>query len=123
MFNVAPGLELGVVTGYQEYFGKNDEVQILDICGTKYETYKIKNDNIGMFPLAAQLKYSLLPDLFVSADLGAGLFIGSDSETVFYYQPKVGYQSGRSEVALAYRGMSVDGASGSAISLGYAYNF
>ncbi|MCK0203371.1 hypothetical protein MWN41_10150 [Ornithobacterium rhinotracheale] len=76
-----------------------------------------------MFPLAAQLKYSLLPDLFVSTDLGAGLFIGGDSETVFYYQPKVGYQVNQHEIALGYRGLNKNNESVGAISLGYAYNF
>ncbi|MRJ07586.1 hypothetical protein EDL98_03850 [Ornithobacterium rhinotracheale] len=121
-FNVAPNLDLGVATGYQHYFGKKiEEVKYL---GGSKSTYTEETKSIGIIPLAGQVKYSVSPEIFLGVDLGAAFLTGSgESTTVFYYQPKIGYQMLQHEIALGYRGLSRDSQNLGAISLGYAYNF
>ncbi|MHA3043828.1 hypothetical protein JSO61_000620 [Riemerella anatipestifer] len=117
MFKVAKGFELGAVTGYTHFFGKE----------TKYSAYgyevTVKNDGVGVIPVAASAKYNVTPEFFLGTDLGVAFSTVKDSGTAFYYNPRVGYQFSNNEVALSYKGFSQNGGSLGAVSLGYFYNF
>ncbi|WP_444738629.1 hypothetical protein [Ornithobacterium rhinotracheale] len=124
MFNVAPSFDVGLVSGYQYFFGEDlnfSKTGDLEYDKLVDEFKKIPNSWI--IPLAIQLKYNATPKLFVSTDLGLSIGKKDDMSTSFYYQPRVGYQVNQHEIALGYRGFSRNGQGSGAVSLGYAYNF
>jgi hypothetical protein len=113
-FDVTDQFVAGFTTGYSYYSGKE-----IDYGGGV--TDKI---NGAFVPLAATAQYSVIPSIFVGADLGYALYVG-DGETDggFYYQPKVGYQHEFFEVYAAYKGISVEDFTVSSVNLGFAYKF
>lgn len=110
MWPVAAEFNLGIASGYSAWIGKT-------IGGFKVDT-------IGMVPIAVAGEYKFTPQFSLGVDLGYGfLFGGGTSDGGFYYQPKVAYHFGPSEVNLGYVGVTKNGATFSAINLGYAYSF
>jgi len=104
-------VNLGLTSGYNIFFGKSFS------GGGSY-------DNLNLVPIAGTLQYRATPEFSISADLGYGLFFANGSNSGgFYYQPKVAYHFGPSEVNLGYMGVSKDGGNFSSINLGYAYSF
>lgn len=114
MWPVAESFNLGLATGYSAWIGKTISTGFGDI----------KVPNVSMVPVAAAAQYKLSPQFSLGVDLGyAFLFTSDDSDGGFYYQPKAAYHFGPSEVNLGYRGVSKDGNSVNAVTLGYAYTF
>ena len=110
MFPVAAEFNLGIASGYSSWIGKT-------ISGFKVPS-------LSMVPLAAAAEYKFTPQFSLGVDLGyAFLFADGTSDGGFYYQPKVAYHFGPSEVNLGYMGVTKDGFTFSSINLGYAYSF
>ena len=107
LWPVAAEFNLGVATGFSSYFLKSD----------------FEGDNLNLIPIAASAQYKISPQFSLGVDLGYGVFTNEGADGGFYYQPKVAYHFGPSEVHLAYQGVSVEGGSVNAINLGYAYSF
>lgn len=115
MWPAGEGFEIGVATGYDNFFAKD------------YEAFgvTIKGEDAAFIPLAGALKYSVTENFFVGADLGYAFYAGSEdgAEGGFYYQPKVGYQMSEVDVFVGYKGISSSGVTFSAVTLGAAYKF
>ncbi len=115
--NVSENFNLGVTTGYSHYFG---ETIIIELPGISNE--ELKTPDLGIIPIAATAQYLFTPKMYLGTDLGYTFFTGSGADGgAFYYQPKVGYKFGASEVYLGYKGMSKNGESLSSVNLGYAF--
>lgn len=96
---VTPGFGLGVVTGYNQFFGKEND--------------GIKNNDFAVVPLAALLRYyPQTSGFYLGADLGYG-FITGDSKVAsnssvdrptggLYFKPEVGYHNIDWNFALQY---------------------
>ena len=111
-------VELGVTTGFSNYFGKDETLSFMG------SSYTIEFDDVQIIPVAATAKFNLTPKFFLGADLGYAFLLNDDSNTgAIYYQPKVGLDIKQSEVYLSYKGMAKDGTGIGSINLGYAYNF
>lgn len=106
LWNLGSGFDLGLASGYSHYFVKSE--------------YKDLSDGTGMIPIAATAKYTVAPNFFLGADLGYALFTVKGSEGGFYYQPKIGYESGNTEFYLGYKGISNNGTL-SSINVGVAF--
>ena len=118
MWPVAPSFSLGLASGYSVWIGKSVTNTIFG------QTITFDVPNVSMVPVAAAAQYKVSPQFSLGVDLGyAFLFTSDDSDGGFYYQPKVAYHFGPSEVNLGYRGVSKDGNSANAVTLGYAYTF
>ncbi len=114
-FDVANKFVAGLTTGYSYYSGKSFD--------TGFGSVKV---NGAFVPVAATGQYSIIPNVFVGADLGYAFYVGDDTggdSGGFYYQPKVGYQHEFFEVYAAYKGISIDGGTVSSVNLGFAYKF
>lgn len=97
MWNVAPSLDLGLATGYSHIFAKDFDIG--------FGTFEVPD--FGFIPLAGTAKYTVAPNFFLGADLGYAFFVGEDADGGgFYYQPKVGYESGKTEFYFGYKGIS-----------------
>ena len=114
LWSVADNFSAGVTTGYTHFLGKDVDTGFGEV----------KADDFGYIPVAATGQYSF-DQFFVAADLGYAIYAGSgDGDGGFYYQPKVGYHIAEQlDVYVGYKGIAVDGATVSAISVGAAYKF
>lgn len=113
VWNVAPKFELGLITGYSHYFGKDID--------TGFGTYNVPD--FGIVPLAATGQYNVDGGFNLGLDLGYAFYVADGADGGgFYYQPKVGYNVGAGNVYLGYKGISDEGTLGS-INLGYIHKF
>lgn len=118
LWEVADQFSAGVTTGYTTYLAKT---QTYDIMGERVE---LKGDDVGFIPVAGTAQYSISDNLFVGADLGYAVYVGSGDgvDGGFLYQPKFGYQNEKIELYAGYKGISNDGTF-SSINLGFNYKF
>lgn len=97
---VAPGFGLGIATGYNHYFGREN--------GT------IKNNDFGVVPVAALIKiYPKQSGFFIGTDLGYGFIVGNSQvasnwtterpDGGFYIKPEIGYHNRDWNFAIQYR--------------------
>lgn len=115
MWPMTAEFNLGIATGYSAWIGKTITYPVIG---------SVKVDTLGMVPIAVAGEYKFTPQFSLGVDLGYGiLFGGGTSDGGFYYQPKVAYHFGPSEVNLGYVGVAKNGVTFSAINLGYAYSF
>lgn len=99
LWNISGDFDLGVATGYTNFFGKKE-----DFNGGSF-TY----DDFGFIPVAAAARYSFNESWFVAADLGYAVSTTKDADGGFYYQPKVGWHGEAFEVFAFYKGISISG--------------
>ncbi|HEX8562626.1 MAG TPA: hypothetical protein VF676_06575 [Flavobacterium sp.] len=119
MFSVGEGFELGIATGYDHWMGKEETIDL----GGGFEA-TVDYGDAAFVPLAAAGKYSVTENFFVGADLGYAIYVGEgEGDGGFFYQPKVGYQMETIDVFVGYKGISSDGVTLSALTLGAAYKF
>ena len=111
MFPVSSTINLGVTSGYSFFTGKT--------IGS------IKVGTLSLIPIAGTVEYKFSPMFSLGVDLGYGILFasGGNSDGGFYYQPKAAYHFGPSEVNLGYMGVSKNGSTLGAVTLGYAYSF
>ena len=118
LWNVADKFTAGVTTGYTTYLAKTETY---DFMGERIE---VKGDDAGFIPVAGTAQYSISDNLFVGADLGYAIYVGSGDgvDGGFLYQPKFGYQNEKIELYAGYKGISSD-LTFSSINLGFNYKF
>ncbi len=91
---VTPHFGLGVATGYQHHFAKEN-----DINGTKLD-----NNSFGVVPVAALVRYYPKAEgIYIGTDLGYGVVTGDERVAAnsnvarpdggFYLKPEVGYHN------------------------------
>lgn len=91
---VNPGFGLGIATGYNQFFGRDNDV----VGGT------INNNDFGVIPVAALIRvYPKQTGFYAGADLGYGFIVGDEkvasNSTVdrpdggFYIKPELGYHN------------------------------
>lgn len=100
---VTPGFGLGIATGYNHFFGKDNTVN----------SVTIKNNDFGVVPVAALLRYyPQQTGFYLGTDLGYGFITGeakvAEGSTVdrptggFYIKPEIGWHNRHWNVALQY---------------------
>lgn len=100
---VTPGFGLGIATGYNHFFGKDNTVN----------NVTIKNNDFGVVPVAALFRY--YPEqtgFYLGTDLGYGFIVGDDKvaenattnrpDGGFYLKPEIGWHNRNWNVALQY---------------------
>ncbi len=73
--------KVGVATGYSYFFGKT-----IELPGGG----KTTSEGIGIFPLAAALRYDFRYGVYAGGDLGIGIALRDNNIFSFYFQPKIG---------------------------------
>jgi len=112
MKNVAENFDLGLTTGYTNYFGKDFDNGIATVEG----------ENVSFLPLAGAFRFGLSEDFSIGADLGYAFGLTDGIDGGFYYKPVVGFNIGESnQLMLSYQGVSVDGGTYNYIGLGFAF--
>lgn len=119
VWNVADKFSAGVVTGYSTYLAKKETID----AGFGV-TVEVKGEDSAFIPVAATGQYSITENLFLGADLGYAIYVGSgEGDGGFLYQPKFGYQTEKIELYAGYKGISVEGSAYSSVNLGFNYKF
>ena len=122
-WEIAPSFQLGALTGYDYWAGKEYDVEYFDEATNTMHTRKEKF-NAGFIPLAASAKYNFGGNLFGGLDLGYAIYVGDgDGDGGFLYQPKFGYSGASFDAFAFYKGISVDGGTFSSVGAGFAYKF
>ncbi|HTG56905.1 MAG TPA: hypothetical protein VL943_11590 [Niabella sp.] len=91
---ITPHFGLGVATGYQHHFGKEN-----DVNGAKFD-----NNSFGVVPVAALVRYYPKAEgIYIGTDLGYGVITGDERVATnaavarpdggFYLKPEVGYHN------------------------------
>lgn len=91
---VTPHFGLGIATGYDHYFGKENE-----IGGTT-----LNNNSFGVVPVAALLRYYPKNEgIYIGTDIGYGVITGDEKVATnsnvnrpnggFYLKPEIGYHN------------------------------
>lgn len=123
-WEIADHFELGAITGYSHYFGKEIKTPELNFMGSVIIPSMSYKANVGSIPVAATAQYTFEGGFNVGADLGYAFLTGDADGGGFYYQPKVGYTfAEKHNVFAGYKGISKDGYELSTVSIGYAYKF
>ena len=89
-----------VTTGYTSFFGKDYEIPGL---GT------IEGESTGYIPILVGARVYPSTNFFIGAQIGYGLITGNgESDGGFNYQPQVGYNTEKFQLALNYSGLSIN---------------
>lgn len=101
-------------TGYTSFLGKEEEEM-----GVTY-----KNPALGYIPILAGVRVYASPTFFIGAKLGYGILTGGGASTgAFNYEPQIGYNGTKIQVALGYNGLSQTGGTSSHMALSAIYKF
>ena len=113
LWEVSEQFDLGVAAGYHYYFGED-----IDIPFGTFEA-----EDFGFLPIAAAARFNASEDFTIGADVGYALGINPDgNDGGFYYAPKIQYSVSEAlDIVFAYKGVSLDGVSFDAISLGIEF--
>ncbi|WP_179008005.1 outer membrane beta-barrel protein [Winogradskyella forsetii] len=117
LWEVSEEFNVGVASGYHHYFGED----ISNSFGGA--TITAEAEDFSFIPIAGAARFSISEKFTVGADLGYALGISPDgNDGGFYYAPKVQYGvTEMIDIVLAYKGVSLDGGSFDAISLGVEF--
>lgn len=91
---ITPGFGLGIATGYNQFFGRDNSVNGVNI----------ENNDFGVIPVAALIRiYPKQTGFYLGTDVGYGFITGDDrvasNATVdrpdggFYIKPEIGYHN------------------------------
>lgn len=109
MFNVGDGFDVGIATGYINFFSKD------------FEGFKL--DDLGIIPIAASARVALGEEWFLGVDLGYGIITNEGADGGgFYYYPKVGLKLGAADIFGYYQGISDDGSNAASVGIGASFN-
>ena len=100
---ITPGFGIGIASGYNHFFGKDNTVNGVTI----------KNNDFAVVPVAAMLRYyPQKTGFYLGTDLGYGFITGDDNvaegSTVkrpdggFYLKPEIGYHNRNWNFAVQY---------------------
>jgi hypothetical protein len=104
-----------VTTGYTNFFGKDYDIPGI---GT------IDGESTGYIPILVGARVYPSTNFFIGAQVGYGILTGgNDSEGAFNYQPQIGYNAEKFQLALNYNGLSKDGSTLSHIGLTAIFKF
>lgn len=85
---------------------------------------EFKMDAVGYIPILAGVRVYPSPNFFIGAKAGYGILTGNgESEGAFNYEPQIGYNGTKFQLALGYNGLSKDGSTMSHLGLSAIYKF
>jgi len=121
-YGVSNNLAITLTSGYYNFFGKNDPV-----TGQKYQS-------LGMVPIKAGIKAFFTPNLYFSAEAGAGIetkafarqgidedYVGKETKLIL--SPGVGYANKHWDVGVRYENYSGQDNNYGLVALRLAYGF
>ena len=100
-------------TGFTNFIGKSQS----------WGDYKYKNDAVGYIPILVGGRYYPQTNMFVGAKVGYGILTGAGTGGAFNFEPSVGYNTEKYQVALGYNALVKNGTLGQlGVSAVYKFN-
>jgi hypothetical protein len=117
LFDITSALQLGPSVGYHNYFGQGSSLPPVMGGGPAKD--------IQIVPLSASARYYFIDEIFVGTDLGYGVHLDKnlDSESGFYFKPKIGLSWGPLSTILSYSSIIGEFETFSAVHLGFEVAF
>jgi len=117
LFDIAGSLQLGPAVGYHNYFGQGNSLPPAMGGG--------RAKNVQVLPISASARYYFMEDFFIGSDIGYGLHLDKnlDSESGFYFKPKMGLSWGPISTLLSYSSIIGEFETFSAVHLGFEVAF
>ena len=105
----------GIISaGYNHFLGKSVTESGISIV----------YPNTSLIPVLVGARYYATPKIFIGAQVGIGIFTAySESVTGFNWQPQIGFNTNKIQIALNYNGLSKDGITTSHLGLTGIYKF
>jgi len=119
LFDVAEGVQVGPIAGIAHYFGKDYDIEFFGITET------VEGEDVTFLPIGATGRIMLGESFMLGADLGYAIGLAPDgNDGGFHYKPRIGYMvSENAMIGFTYSGVSLDGATFNALSLGVEFGF
>lgn len=103
----SPTVSGTITTGYTRFFGKD-----FTLGSTTF-----KGEDFGYIPILAGIRIYPSPGFFIGGKAGISVSTESGGGTAFTYEPQIGYNCRRSQIALGYQAQSEDGSTNGHIGL------
>lgn len=97
-----PSASFTGTTGFTNFIGKSET----------YGGYKYKYDGVGYIPILVGARYYPAQNVFMGARLGYGILTGAGSGGAFNFEPQVGYNADKFQLALGYNALVDEGTLG-----------
>jgi hypothetical protein len=101
-YKLSPKASLTGTTGYTNFIGKS-----LDFLG-----YKFKMDAVGYIPILVGARYYPSDNLFIGGKAGYGILTGAGSGGALNFEPQVGFNANKFQLAVGYNALVDDGTLG-----------
>ena len=101
-YKLSPNASLTGTTGFTNFIGKSET----------YGGYKYKMDAVGYIPILVGARYYPSTSMFVGGKVGYGILTGAGSGGAFNFEPQVGYNADKFQLALGYNALVDDGTLG-----------
>lgn len=101
-YKIHPSASLTGTTGFTNFIGKS----------STYWGYKYKNDAAGYIPILVGGRYYASPNVFIGGKLGYGILTGGGSGGAFNFEPSVGYNAPKYQLAFGYNALVDNGTLG-----------
>ena len=112
-YKIAQNASLTGTTGFTNFIGKSET----------WDDYKYKYQSVGYIPILVGARYYPSTNAFVGAKLGYGILTGAGSGGAFNFEPSVGYNADKYQLALGYNALVNDGTLGHlAVTAVYKFN-
>jgi outer membrane protein W len=117
LFDITSTLQLGPSVGYHNFFGQGSSLPPVMGGGTAKD--------IQVLPISASARYYFIDEFFIGTDLGYGLHLDKslESESGFYFKPKVGLSWGPLSTILSYSSIIGEFETFSVVQLGFEVAF
>ena len=101
-------------TGYTSFMGKDYD----------YMGMTVKGKSMGYIPILAGVRVYPSTNFFIGAKVGYGILTGGgSSEGALNYEPQIGFNGEKFQLAVGYNGLSKDGSTTSHLGLSAIYKF
>jgi hypothetical protein len=89
-------------TGFTNFIGKSAD----------YLGYKVKYESVGYIPVLVGARYYATQNVFLGGKVGYGILTGESGGGAFNFEPQVGYNAEKFQLALGYNALVDDGTLG-----------
>jgi hypothetical protein len=125
-YGVTNNFAITLTSGYYNFFGKTYSQSFTDETSTT--TITVKGRSLGMIPVKAGIKAFFAPNIYFSAEAGAGFEVHSivadgEKDTKLILSPGIGYASKSWDVGVRYENFSGQSNSYGLVGLRIAYGF
>lgn len=101
-YKLSPQASLTGTTGYTNFLGKSES----------YGGYKYKYKSVGYIPILVGARFYPSENVFIGGKAGYGILTGGGASGAFNFEPQVGYNADKFQLAAGYNALVDNGTLG-----------